>query len=133
MPLGRRFRSLKLWFMMRSFGVDKLQEHIRNHVRLGERFAAKVKSDDRFELSAEVSLSLVCFRLRASNEANERMLTALNDSGRLMMVNTVLDGKFVLRFVLTSPAATEEHVDAAWEAITTEAEKILAAEAPDAE
>ncbi|MDH4043783.1 MAG: pyridoxal-dependent decarboxylase, partial [Gemmatimonadota bacterium] len=80
-PLGRRFRALKLWFVMRSYGLAGLRQHIRHHVELARRFADWVRADARFEIVAPVALNLVCFRLRGDDAPNERLLAALTDSG----------------------------------------------------
>ena len=77
-PLGRRFRSLKLWFVIRHYGIEGLQHHVREHVRLAQQFANWVREDDRFELAAPAPLNLVCFRLKAGDEANQKLMETLN-------------------------------------------------------
>ncbi len=116
--LGRRFRALKLWFVIRHYGVAGLQHHVREHVRLARVFAGWVAADPRFELAAPAPLSLVCFRLRAGgDEANRALLERLNASGRLYLTHTVLDGKYTLRLAIGSALTEERHVAAAWERI----------------
>ena len=115
--LGRRFRALKLWFVIRHYGVEGLQHHIREHVRLGQQFAAWVAGDPRFELAAPAPLSLVCFRLRDGDEANRTLLEKLNASGKLYLTHTVLDGKYTLRLAIGGTLTEERHVAAAWELI----------------
>src|SRR5438270_3965460 len=96
-PLGRRFRSLKLWFVLRHYGIEGLQFHIREHVRLAQQFAKWVSEDDRFELAAPVPLNLVCFRLKFGDDANQQLMDALNQSGNLYLTHTKLGGKLTLR------------------------------------
>ncbi len=87
-PLGRRFRALKLWFVIRHYGVEGLQHHVRQHVALTQQFAEWVEQDDRFELSAPVPLNLVCFRLKAGDAANQALIERLNRSGDLYLIST---------------------------------------------
>jgi len=128
-PLGRRFRALKLWFVMRHFGLDGLRAHIREHVRLAEWFEAQVRADERFELSAPRSLALICFRLKASDEANRALLDRLNATGRIFLTHTTLpdldrpnEQRVCLRLAIGGGATREPHVSAAWELIRAEAD-----------
>jgi aromatic-L-amino-acid decarboxylase len=120
-PLGRRFRALKLWFVIRHYGVEGLRYHIRRHVALAQEFTAWVRDDPRFELAAPVPLNLVCFRLREGDEANRRLLERLNASGDLYLTHTVLDGKYTLRMSIGQTHTEGRHVAAAWERIRGEA------------
>ena len=116
--LGRRFRALKLWFVIRHYGVEGLQHHVREHVRLAQQFAEWVAADPAFELAAPAVLNLVCFRLRAGGDAaNRALLEKLNASGRLYITHTVLDGRYTLRLCVGQTHTTERHVAAAWEEI----------------
>ena len=117
-PLGRRFRALKLWFVMRSYGLEGLRRHIRHHVELAQRFAAWVRADPRFEIVAPVPLTLVCFRLRGDDGPNERLLAALNDTGEVYLTHTRLDGRFVLRLAVGATFTEARHVEAAWRLIS---------------
>jgi len=123
-PLGRRFRSLKLWFVLRYYGIEGLQFHIREHVRLAQQFADWVKSDERFELGAPAPLNLVCFRLKSGDDANQRLMDALNHSGDLYLTHTKLDGKFTLRLCVGQTNTTERHVEQAWRGIQQEASSL---------
>lgn len=123
-PLGRRFRALKLWFVIRHYGVEGLEAYIREHVRLAQLFAFWIESDDRFELCAPHPLNLVCFRLRASDEANKKLMDTLNASGDLFLTHTKLNDQFVLRMAIGSPATREEHVRAAWERLQAAADEL---------
>lgn len=116
-PLGRRFRALKLWFVMRSYGLEGLRRHIRHHVDLAQRFAEWVRADPRFEIMAPVPLTLVCFRLRGDDGRNERLLASLNDTGAVYLTHTRLDGRFVLRLAVGATFTTARHVEAAWRRI----------------
>jgi aromatic-L-amino-acid/L-tryptophan decarboxylase len=120
-PLGRRFRSLKLWFVLRYYGIEGLQFHIREHVRLAQQFADWIRGDERFEIAAPAPLNLVCFRLRASDEANQKLMDALNRSGDLYLTHTKLDGKLTLRLCVSQTNTTERHVTNAWKRIKEEA------------
>jgi aromatic-L-amino-acid/L-tryptophan decarboxylase len=116
-PLGRRFRALKLWFVLRWYGVEGVRGHIRTGVRLAQRFAAAVRSDDRFEVVAPHPLSLVCFRLNGEDGPNEDLLRAVNATGRCLLTHTRVAGRHVLRLAVGAPATREEHVDEAWRII----------------
>jgi aromatic-L-amino-acid decarboxylase len=125
-PLGRRFRSLKLWFVIRHYGVEGLQFHVRQHVNLAHQFAEWVKSDSRFELSAPVPLNLVCFRYRGSDADNQHLMDELNRSGDLYLTHSKLADRFVLRFCVGQTNTEMRHVQNAWRRIREEADKIEA-------
>nr|CAD7434648.1 unnamed protein product [Timema monikensis] len=124
-PLSRRFRSLKLWFVLRSYGISGLQSYIRHHIRLAKRFEALVNQDRRFQVCNEVKLGLVCFRLKGSDELNQKLLSNINESGRLHMVPASVNEKYVIRFCAVAQNATEDDVDHAWEVITEFASELL--------
>jgi aromatic-L-amino-acid decarboxylase len=123
-PLGRRFRSLKLWFVIRHYGVEGLQFHVRQHVEIAHEFACWVQQDARFELAAPVPLNLVCFRYRGSDDDNQRLMDRLNQSGELYLTHTRLGGQFVLRFCVGQTNTTCQHVERAWQRIQQEAAKL---------
>ena len=116
-PLGRRFRALKLWFVIRSFGVAGLQERIRRHVELAREFAGWVRNDSRFELAAPALLGLVCFRHQGGDAVNRQILDALNASGRLLLTHARLDGKLTLRLSIGQTNTERRHVETAWKLI----------------
>src|SRR5439155_1032566 len=120
-PLGRRFRALKLWFVIRHYGVEGLRAHIRRHVGLAQEFAGWVAADDRFELAAPVPLNLVCFRHVAGDETNQRLLDDLNASGRLYLTHTRLGGRLVLRLAIGGTYTERRHVETAWQLIRKQA------------
>jgi aromatic-L-amino-acid decarboxylase len=121
-PLGRRFRALKLWFVIRSFGVEGLQEKIRAHVALAREFALWVDADPRFERMAPVPLNLVCFRHRRGDAANQRILDHLNASGQVYLTHTRLHGQIVLRMSIGQTNTQRRHVQQAWTLIQQAAE-----------
>jgi aromatic-L-amino-acid decarboxylase len=113
-PLGRRFRALKLWFVIRWYGVSGLQQHIRHHVALAQAFAEWVRADPRFEVVAPVTVNLVCFRHRGGDAVNQQLLDTLNASGALYLTHTRLRDHFVLRLAIGAPLTQRTHVEAAW-------------------
>jgi len=123
-PLGRRFRSLKLWFVLRHYGIEGLQFHVREHVRLAQQFAAWVREDDRFELAAPATLNLICFRLKNGDQANQRLMDALNRSGNLYLTHTRLNDRMALRLCVGQTNTTERNVRNAWRRIQEEAGKL---------
>uniref|UniRef100_A0A8C1TGI5 Aromatic-L-amino-acid decarboxylase n=1 Tax=Cyprinus carpio TaxID=7962 RepID=A0A8C1TGI5_CYPCA len=124
-PLGRRFRSLKMWFVFRMYGLKGLQAYIRKHVGLAKEFESLVKADQRFEISADVVLGLVCFRLKGSNELNEILLKRINSARKIHLVPCQLAGKFVLRFAVCARTTESRHVREAWSHISHLASELL--------
>ena len=120
--LGRRFRALKLWFVIRSYGVEGLRALVRRHVALGQELAAAIEAEEDFEVVVAPRLALLCFRYRppgvedpgALDELNERLLRSLNDSGRLYLTQTRVAGACVIRFCVGQTTTERRHVDAAW-------------------
>ncbi len=125
-PLGRRFRALKLWFVIRYYGVEGLQYHIRRHVELAQMFRSWLELDQRFELMAPSPLNLVCFRLKGSDESNQRLLDSLNRSGNLFLSHTRLRDKLTLRLCIGQTSTELQHVQNAWDCIRQTAAEILA-------
>lgn len=115
--LGRRFRSLKLWFVIRHYGVEGLQHHIRRHVELAQKFASWVRADKDFELAAPAPLNLVCLRHHDGDEVNQRILDWVNQSGKMFLTHTRLNGKLVLRMSIGQTHTELRHVERAWECI----------------
>lgn len=115
--LGRRFRSLKLWFVIRHYGVGGLQHHVREHVRMAQEFASWVRQDARFELAAPVPLNLVCFRHKGGDAANQAIMDRLNQSGDLFLTHTKLNGRLTLRLSVGQTHTKQEHVERAWKRI----------------
>jgi aromatic-L-amino-acid decarboxylase len=123
-PLGRRFRSLKLWFVIRQYGIEGLQYHIREHVRLTQQFSGWIKEDARFELAAPVPLNLVCFRHKGGDAANQTIMDRLNRSGDLYLTHTKLHDKVTLRLCIGQEDTQACHVEHAWKRIQEEADKL---------
>ena len=115
--LGRRFRSLKLWAVLRCYGREGLQARIREAVRLAELFEGWVRADPDWELCAPRHFSLVCFRRNGSDEENEQIVERVNRSGELFLSHTRLDGRYVLRLAVGNERTTEADVGRAWEAL----------------
>jgi aromatic-L-amino-acid decarboxylase len=113
-PLGRRFRALKLWFGLRLDGVESYRTTIRDHLELTRELVAWIAADDRFELAAPPQLNLVCLR-RADDQSTERLIAAANATRRVWFTRTVLDGRPVLRFSIGSRVTQRRHVAAAWQ------------------
>jgi aromatic-L-amino-acid/L-tryptophan decarboxylase len=121
-PLGRRFRALKLWFVIRHYGIEGLQYHVRQHVALAQQFAEWVRKDERFELAAPAPLNLVCFRHKGGDEANQTLMDRLNRSGDLYLTHSKLNGKLTLRLCVGQTHTQSRHVERAWRRIQEEAE-----------
>jgi aromatic-L-amino-acid decarboxylase len=116
-PLGRRFRALKLWFVMRYYGREKLAEIIRSQIAWARELAAAVDVDPRFERAAPSPFSVVCFRYKGTDEDNRRLLDRVNASGEFFLSHTVLHGKFTLHLAIGNLGTTRDHVMRAWEII----------------
>uniref|UniRef100_A0A671XC76 Aromatic-L-amino-acid decarboxylase n=1 Tax=Sparus aurata TaxID=8175 RepID=A0A671XC76_SPAAU len=117
-PLGRRFRSLKLWFVFRMYGLSGLQAHIRKQVGLAKEFESLVRADKRFEICAEVIMGLVCFRLKGSNELNQDLLKRITNGREIHLVPCQLSSRFVLRFAICARTTESRHIQQAWHHIT---------------
>src|SRR6266516_3484416 len=121
--LGRRFRALKLWAVLRCYGRTGLQGRIREHVRLAALFEGWVRADAEWEVVAPRPFSVVCFRLRRLDEENERLLERVNASGDIFVSHTRLRGRYVLRLAIGNCGTTEEDVRFAWEVLRREASR----------
>ena len=120
-PLGRRFRALKLWFVMRHYGLEGLRAHIRRHVAWAAELNDWVEADDRFELVAPTVVSLVCFRHIDGNDATQRVLDAVNQSGQAFLTHTNLNDQLVIRVAIGSPQTERHHVEGLWNLIQSAA------------
>eukprot|EP00249_Psilotum_nudum_P018946 c27032_g1_i2 orf=156-1640(+) len=130
-PLGRRFRSLKLWMVLRLYGASGLRKYIRNHIKLAEHFENLVHADSRFEIMVPRTFALVCFRLKPFDgdqdngyALNSSLLEAVNASGEMYFSHTVLSGVYVLRLAIGAPLTEQIHVDGAWKVIQEHATRI---------
>jgi aromatic-L-amino-acid/L-tryptophan decarboxylase len=131
-PLGRRFRALKLWTVIRSYGIEGLQHKIRYHISLAGKLAEMISADREFELILPPLLNTVCFRFIPDgtpagklNEINEKLNHKLNDTGRIYLTHTMLDGRYVLRMVVSQTNVTESHVSEAWNLIRSTSGTII--------
>ena len=129
--LGRRFRSLKLWMILRSFGARAIREHLANHIRMAQEFASWVDAHPDFERMAPVPFSVVCFRWKpaglnddALDEANERLIDAVNQTGDVFLSHTRLNGHVALRLAIGHLKTTEQHVRRAWELLVHHASRV---------
>ena len=123
-PLGRRFRALKLWAVLRCHGRLGLQERIRDAIRLAELFEGWVSAEQGWELCAPRHFSLVCFRLEGADEANEELLQRVNASGEIFISHTRLHGRYVLRLAVGNARTTEDDVRLAWDVLRREAARL---------
>ena len=116
-PLGRRFRALKLWLVLRHYGVEGVQAHVRRAVELAAWLAEEVEQHPDFELMAPVHFGLVCLRHRAGDQVNQQIMDSLNRSGELYLTHTRIRGLLTLRVAIGAPTTGRRHVERAWEAI----------------
>jgi aromatic-L-amino-acid/L-tryptophan decarboxylase len=130
-PLGRRFRALKLWSVIRSYGTEGLCEKIRYHIKIASQLSVMITKEADFEILAPVVISVVCFRFKPAgyneeqiNVLNERLNHLLNDSGKLYLSHTVLNGKYTLRMVTAQTNVTLQHVEKAWALIVSTARSL---------
>jgi aromatic-L-amino-acid decarboxylase len=127
--LGRRFRALKLWYVFRYYGHSGIVALLRESIRLAQLLKGFIESDPDFEVSAPVPLSLVCFRHRAGNDFNRRLLAAINASGQAFLSHTVLDEMFVLRFAIGNFQTGEADIRETWQLICNTAARLSPVEA----
>ncbi|KAG6452541.1 hypothetical protein O3G_MSEX007676 [Manduca sexta] len=126
MPLGRRFRSLKLWTVMRIYGAEGLRKHIRTQISLALHFAKLVRADDRFLVEPEPCMGLVCFRLKDGDMITKQLLDNLTKKKKVFMVAGSFRTRYVIRFVICSRLTTENDVNYSWSKIKEEADIIYA-------
>ncbi|KAI5633968.1 pyridoxal-dependent decarboxylase conserved domain-containing protein [Phthorimaea operculella] len=124
-PLGRRFRALKLWFVLRLYGVENLQKHIRKQIALAHLFENLCLKDQRFELAEEVTMALVCFKLKGGNELNKELLRCINSRGKIHLIPSEIDGVYFLRLAICSRMTEESDIHFSWEEIRTSADETL--------
>ena len=132
--LGRRFRALKLWFVLRSYGIANLQQHLRQHIQLAKDLAQDMEQHPFIEILAPVTLNLICFRAiplhliqdeNLLNDFNQQLLARLNQSGKMYLSHTKLKGKYTLRMVIGQTNVQQRHVEQAWQLIQSELEAML--------
>jgi aromatic-L-amino-acid decarboxylase len=130
-PLGRRFRALKLWSVMRMYGVEGLRDKVRGHIRVAKRLAELIIREDDFQILAPVTLNVVCFRYRPAgkdddeiNRINETLNHRLNDTGKIYLTHTTVNGIYTLRMVIGQTNVTPKHVEKAWKLIMKTAREL---------
>ena len=135
--LGRRFRALKIWFVLRSYGVEGLRAMVRGHIALAQELAERIRRSSNFELMAPVPFGLVCFRFHPSardplvlDQLNRELLRRVNASGRVHLTHTELDERFVIRMVIGQRLTARQHVDEAWDLIQGAARELQGADEP---
>jgi aromatic-L-amino-acid decarboxylase len=114
-PLGHRFRALKLWFVMRYFGRERVEAMLRSHIQWARDFAALVDAHPKFERVAPVPLSVVCFRYKGSDDENRTIMEHVNASGRVFIASTVLNGRLTLRLAIGNLETNWSDVQEAWD------------------
>ena len=125
-PLGRRFRALKLWFVIRHYGIQGLQSHVRQHVDLAEQFEKWVLDSKRFELVANRSLNTVCFAHKMGDQMTEAILQEVNKSGKMFVSHTKLNDRYTIRMVVGGRSTELQHVRAAWDQLCKTADEVSA-------
>ena len=130
--LGRRFRALKLWFVLKSYGLEGLQNMIRNHINLAQALKKWVEKEKNFELMAPVNFGLVCFRFKPKNKTenelndlNQALLKSVNQTSKTMLTHTTLKGKYVIRFCIGQRTTKINHVESIWDLIIEKANDLI--------
>lgn len=121
----RKFRGLKLWMVMKVFGVEYLQEYIRHHIKLTKEFEAFVHADNRFEIIQEVVMGLVCFRLRGDNSLTEKLLEKIYERREIFLIQSVIKGTFFLRFAIGSNYINANDIEFIWNHIKSLADEFV--------
>lgn len=116
-PLGRRFRALKLWFVLRHYGINGLQFHIRQHIQWAESLAQKITEHPEFDLLVPQKLNLLCFAHQRGDEFSQQLLENINKSGALFATHTRIAGRYAIRFCIGQTHTQWHHVEAAWQTI----------------
>ncbi|CAM1324260.1 DDC (predicted) [Pycnogonum litorale] len=127
-PLGRRFRSMKLWFVLRMYGISGLQEHIRKFVRLAHEVESMMLKDDRFEIIGDVIMGLICFRLKGSNELNKTLLKNINDGRRIYLVPAEINDSYFLRFSIGGYDPNSNDMALSWKEIQSHTDCLVSRE-----
>lgn len=123
--LGRRFRSLKLWFVLRHYGAEGLRFHIRRHIELARVFAGWINESHEFELMNVPPFNLVCFRHKSDNDFNKKLMDTINNEGRLFLSHTILNGTYWLRMSIGQAQTELRHVQKAWNVLQEKAAKLF--------
>jgi aromatic-L-amino-acid decarboxylase len=116
-PLGRRFRALKLWWVLRSYGAAGIRYHVREHVRMARELENRIVADERFELVAPTLLALVSFRHVSGDEATRALAEAINATGKAMVTPSTINDNAFIRVSIAQTRTEQRHVDALWQII----------------
>lgn len=127
-PLGRRFRALKLWSVLKIYGAEGVRSYIRKHISLALYFSKLVKADERFVVEPEPCMGLVCFRLKGGDKITKKLLQDLTTKKEIYMVAGSFRGKYIIRFAICSRLTTKEDVDYSWNIIKVETDLVCSAE-----
>ncbi len=129
--LGRRFRALKLWFVIRNFGIKGIQSRLRDHLDYAHKLAEKMNAQGGFEILYPVNFNLICFRFIPENDSpqhvnhfNERLLEAVNSSGQAYLTHTKINGKYIIRIVIGQTYVSQKHIDKLWTLILAKVAEI---------
>jgi Glutamate decarboxylase and related PLP-dependent proteins len=130
--LGRRFRALKLWFVIRTYGLNGIREKLRHHLMLTQKAAQWIEETKGLEILAPVKFNTICFRQKlssadqnAENQFNEKWMAAVNETGKAFFSHTKLNGKYVIRWVIGQTDVTEKHIESAWVLLLETRQKLL--------
>lgn len=129
-PLGRKFRSLKIWFVLRTYGVEGIRQHIRKQISLAKLFEDFVNEDDRFEVTTSC-MGLVCFRMKGDDSYTKTLLDKLNERKNIYVIPAKYRGKYIIRFVVCSRLSEKEDIEHAWKEITTAASQVFETKIPE--
>ncbi|KAG1697207.1 Aromatic-L-amino-acid decarboxylase [Nymphon striatum] len=124
-PLGRRFRSLKLWFVMRMYGTEGMQAYVRKFIRLAHEFESMLLKDDHFEIIGDVIMGIVCFRLKGSDDLNKKLLQQVNDHGKIFIVPSQFEDSYYLRFSIGGVDPNLDDIICSWKEIQSQAMELL--------
>jgi len=123
--LGKRFRSLKLWIVLRTYGVEGLQKHIRHTITLAKKFEELVRSDDRFEIPVEPNMGLICFKLKGDDSLSRQLLDKLMQRRKIYVISGAYRDQMVIRFAICSRFCMQEDIEFAWDEIVSQANEVL--------
>lgn len=124
-PLGRRFRALKVWITLRTIGAEKIRNNIRNHINLAKKFEDYILNDERFEIIAKRNLGLVCFRLKGNNKLTKKLLEQITERKQIYLIEASHKGIHFIRFAICGLDPQENDIDFAWKEISNQAEIVL--------
>lgn len=130
-PLGRRFRSLKIWFVLRIYGAEGIRKHIRKQVQLAQDFADFMIEDSRFEIVTKVTLGLVCFRIKGPDARTKQLIDKLTARKNIYVIPATYKGELIIRFVICSRLTEKHDVEFAWDEIRTQTDDVFATENQD--